>query len=1144
MSCLSTERMRAFLSGGLPLAEEDSAAEHLSGCERCERLAGELSEFSEAATIRSRAVTAALATAERHAAEIGDFCRQLGALRAYEAALEVENGCDGLAHSVGETDPNPVRSGVPGSDQAEAATTEADGMGAAAMPRRLGHYEIVRELGSGTFGVVFLAHDLQLQRPVALKIARTSVLSDRTLKSRFFREAEALARLEHPNIVPVFAAGEIGGECFVALAYCDGPTLHAWLDEHPGPQDPEFAVRLLLPLVDAADHLHSRGVLHRDIKPANILLKSAADAEQPSEPKLADFGLARVLEQPSNETLPGVVLGTACYMAPEQAAGHAERIGPATDVYALGTVLYELLAGDVPIAGTSTIDTLRRLLIDEPAEIRSIAPRVPEDLGAIVHKCLQKSPSQRYASAEELADDLRRFQAGQPTKARPLSPLQRVLRWSGRHKALVPLLTLAACVVGLSLGLFWYADRLSRSQEAWQQALMQLGRAEQAARLRAIVMAEEQYAHDLFAAGKATSKGDIPGAVSVLKRHVPQDGKADLRGLGWYCLWAINTNQPQAFVDAGTQIYQIQLSPDGQTLAAVGGDGSLQWYNARDLTLRGALPTGQVETNGLGLSSSGELAAVAGDDGTVRIFDLATRQEQLQIMAHPDKAYCAVFFDGDRKLATCGKDNDIRLWDAKSGEPLGRLTGHQRQVEAIALSPAGDRLVSAGSDQVAIIWDLATQQPVKSLKRHRDALMAVSFSPDGRWIATGALDNTVVLWNARSGRPADVIPQLDDVQTVGFSADGARLYAGDRGGTVHRYQVQGGKAGDRHIGLRPEPTSPRWQAHAGRVWHTIAGKDGQTFYTAGADQLIRRWDESAPPAAERIIPGEAAEEALALEFSADGRCLFALCRTGGVTVFDAATLEPRARLTCDHSDWRSLRVLGQRHEVAAGNGRGVVAIWNYDRSEPPRIIGSAEGDFPATDLTASANGSRLAVGSLHRDEIRIYNVDSGKLIAALPSRTHTAMAFSPDGRYLAFDWLNDIGLYDLQKGAPIERLSGHSATIRSIAFSADGKRLVSGSNDRTMRLWSIDGEPLATFTGPLADVTEVRISPDSRIVVGLDDRGRAHFAHVPTLLSMFELPLAAQRLRGLAISPDSRRLAVIRELNGGHEIVVLGAASE
>jgi WD40 repeat protein/serine/threonine protein kinase len=1130
--------MREFLSGEMTPAEEDAAAEHLAGCDQCEQLAGELSDCSEAATVRSLSASTVRGTTAQHASEIGDLCRQLGALRAYEAALEREDGGGDLATWIKGTD-----RGDSTSDQAQANADEA-ATGGAALPRRLGHYGIVRELGAGTFGVVYLAHDLQLQRPVALKIARASVLSDPALKTRFFREAEALARLEHSNIVPVFEAGEIGGVCFVVLAYCDGPTLQAWLDENPGPQDPELAVRMLLPLVDAAEHAHSRGILHRDIKPANILLHAAGESRKSSQPKLTDFGLAKVIEQPSGETLPGVVLGTACYMAPEQAAGHAERIGPATDVYALGTVLYEILAGHVPIAGTSTIDTLRRLLIDEPAEIRTIAPRVPEDLGAIVHKCLQKSPSQRYASAQDLADDLRRFLAGQPTKARPLNPFQRVMRWSARHKALVPLLVLAQCVVGLSLGLFWYADRLSRSQEAWQQALMQLGQAEQAARSRAAHMAEEQYARDLMAAGKATGKGDIPGAVTTLERQLPQKGKPDLRSLGWYCLWAINNNQPQAFVDAGTEVYQLQLSPDGETLAAVGKDGALHWYDAHDLRLRGALPTGQIETNGLGLSSTGELAAVAGDDGTVRIFDLATRREKLKIAAHSDIAFGALFFDDDRQLITCGKDNDIRLWDATSGEPRGVLTGHQRQVEAIALSPAGDRLVSAGSDKVAVIWDLATRKPVRTLKRHEGALMTVCYSPDGRWIATGALDNTVVLWNAQTGTPADVVLQLDDVQTLAFSADRERLYVGDRRGTIHRYQVQGGKPTDRRVNLRPEPTSPRWHAHLGRVWHTLAGKDGQTFYTAGADHLIRRWDESAPPATERTIAGDPADPPLMAEFSADGRQLFALTGKLGVTVFDVHTLERRARLTAEHSDWRSLRVLGRRHQVAAGNGRGVVAIWDYDRPGPPQLISQAESDFPATDLSASGSGGLLAVGSLHRDEMRIYDVDAAKRIAALPTSTHTAMAFSPDGRYLAFDWLNDIGLYDVKKKSPVQRLSGHTATIRSLAFSADGKLLVSGSGDRTIRVWSTDGALLATFTGPLADVTEVGISPDGRAIVGLDDRGQAHLIHVPTMIATFELPLAAERLRGLAIAPDSRRLAVIRELHGTHEIVILGAPPE
>ena len=422
LSCVSGDQMRAFLAGELGEYDESVVVEHLDDCPNCERLAAELSDDREARKLArvNRRVAVPTATTP----EVDDLCRRLHALGMLSMAVESAD-CD-AADADGAT----TEVSASGSTATDWPTWQilADDDKKSGQPRltRLGPYDVLRPLGAGSFGVVYLAEDRRLHRRVAIKVARASVLTDPTLRQRFFREAEALARLEHPHILSVYEADEIEGLCYLALAYCDGPTLDQWLEEQSGPLDPVFATQLMLPLVEAVEHAHSRGILHRDIKPANILLP-AADATEPLpfNPKLTDFGLAKVIEEKGGQTLAGMVLGTVHYMAPEQAAGHAERIGPATDVYSLGAVLYQLITGRLPIEGNSTIDTLRRLLIDEPPEAGQIVKNIPSDLSAIVRKCLQKSPSQRYATAAELGDDLNRFLTGRPTKARPLATIER-----------------------------------------------------------------------------------------------------------------------------------------------------------------------------------------------------------------------------------------------------------------------------------------------------------------------------------------------------------------------------------------------------------------------------------------------------------------------------------------------------------------------------------------------------------------------------------------------------------------------------------------------------------------------------------------------------------------------------------------------
>src|SRR5262245_27033815 len=498
-SCLSSEQMRAFLSGSLANEEEGAIARHLEGCAHCERLAGELSDDREARQLARFSRQRVVATNAEP--EVEDLRRRLHALGLLDMALASEHHAAGNGNGNGD-----------GNGSRMAAADEPK----ASEPRltQLGRYDIVKSLGAGSFGIVYLAEGRRLHRRVAIKVARASVLTDPALRGRFFREAEALARLEHPYILPVYEADEIEGLCFLVLAYCDGKSLDEWLGEQDRPLDPRLAARLVLPLAEAAEHAHSRGILHRDIKPGNVLLPTAdAPHGLPFSPKLTDFGLAKVLEDKTDQTLAGVVLGTADYMAPEQAAGHLERFGPATDVYSLGAVLYQLLSGRVPIEGNSTIDTLRRLLIDEPAELQCLVSGVPDDLAAIVCRCLQKSPSQRYATAGELGDDLDRFLAGRPTKARPLTLRERTSRWLLRHKAVASFVALATIALGLSLGLFSYANQLSRTEHQARQTEEELGEARERDASRALELAEKGYASDLFAAGVSTSKGDVSHAI-------------------------------------------------------------------------------------------------------------------------------------------------------------------------------------------------------------------------------------------------------------------------------------------------------------------------------------------------------------------------------------------------------------------------------------------------------------------------------------------------------------------------------------------------------------------------------------------------------------------------------------------------------
>lgn len=401
-SCLMDSELMALHLGDLPEHELGAIIEHLEGCEQCEQRASQLDNVTD------------------------PFLNSLRQRRVDKIAQQ-ENTGDGqnVETAQGRLDDTkkPDQSPQP---QNYDWPTHPD-------------YEVLRKLGQGGMGTVYKARQLRLNRNVAIKQVRSPVSL-----SRFRIEAEAVAQLQHPYIVQVFAVEEQAGRPFLALEYIDGPTL----EDVMANQQPSFenSAQIVQLIASAVHYAHKKGIIHRDLKPANILLQNAtaeSDAEvsdstqseflSSCHPKVTDFGVARLMAAESRQTLDGVVLGTPHYMAPEQAASETHRIGPQTDIYSLGVILYEMLTGQIPFEGADTLDILMKVRTREPKSPRRVRPEIPRDLEAICLKCLEKQPNRRYITAKDLAVDLERYLSRKPVLARPVRTTTRMWRWCRRN---------------------------------------------------------------------------------------------------------------------------------------------------------------------------------------------------------------------------------------------------------------------------------------------------------------------------------------------------------------------------------------------------------------------------------------------------------------------------------------------------------------------------------------------------------------------------------------------------------------------------------------------------------------------------------------------------------------------------------------
>jgi WD40 repeat protein/tRNA A-37 threonylcarbamoyl transferase component Bud32 len=960
-------------------------------------------------------------------------------------------------------------------------------------------YDLLALLGRGGMGIVYKARHQKLQRLVALKMIRAGSSAGPEQLQRFRTEAEAIARVQHPHIVQLFEIGAYDGLPFFALEYCSGGSLDKKLAGTPLP--PAEAAALVQRLAQAVDAAHAKNIIHRDLKPANVLLT------EDGTPKITDFGLAKKLDT-AGQTTTGEVIGTPSYMAPEQARGQGKTLGPACDIYALGAILYECLTGRPPFKAATPLDTLVQVVNDEPVAVTQLNGQVARDLETICHQCLQKEPGKRYASAAALVEDLGRFGRGEPIQARPVSTVERGVKWVRRNPMVATLAATVLWVLLAGAGVSTYfgmaasqeAEQATAARkeaeenaaEARQNAAQAKHNAEKAQQSAAEAKHNEENAQKSAAEAKHNEENAQKSAAEA-KRNEEEAKRAQQ-------LAQVQLRRAEGLVYASKLSLSQQAFQDGNTLLALSYLNQCQWdlrgwehrylwtrFNSKQ-TFRGH--TGIVSS--VAYSADGKRLASASWDRTVKVWDAGTGQVLLTLQVPYLGTIAAVTFSGDgKRLAGAGADKTVKVWDAGTGQQLLTLQGHTDRVSSVAFSGDGKRLASASWDKTVKVWDAGTGQVLLTLNGHADRVDSVAFSGDSKRLASAGKDGTVKVWDAATGQELLAKRHADWVHGVAFSAEGKRLASAGKDGTVKVWDTATGQelltlkghtgavegvafSGDskRLASAGKDGTVKVWDAATGQELQVLKGHtgpvnsvafspDGQRLASASQDQTVKVWD--AQKGQDVLALKGHTNYVMGVAFSVDGKRLASAGADQTVKVWDAVTGQ-ELRVLQGHADAvTSVAYSADGKCLASASADKTVKVWDAATGQELRVLQGHTG--PVASVAFGADGKRLASAGADQT-VKVWDAATGQQLLTLKGHTGAvgSLAYSADGKRLASASAGapssgkhgEVTVWDADTGQLVLSLQGHTAYVNSVAFSGDGKRLATASWDGTVKLWDVD----------------------------------------------------------------------------------------
>jgi len=827
--------------------------------------------------------------------------------------------------------------------------------------RYFGDYELLEEIGRGGMGVVYRARQVSLNRIVAVKMILAGQLANDDDVKRFQTEAEAAANLTHPGIVPIFEVGLHERQHYFSMGFIDGESLARKVAE--GPLPPREAAQIIEQVARAVAYAHEHGVIHRDLKPGNVLV------DRDGRPHIADFGLAKRIEDDSTLTKTGQIVGTPSYMSPEQASGNLDEIGPATDVYSLGAILYASLVGRPPFHSANVGDTLNQVQTQDPVSPRQLNADVPRDLETICLKCLQKDPRGRYVTAQQLLDEVGRYLAGVPIHARPVSWPQRALRWARRRPTvagmIVSSVVAALALVGIVVSLV-YQKELEKSQQETAKANEALTRTNQQvesanrkldearqAEVDAKIQLDQILCFRRVGLALSEWKNDNAARARTLLRDCPES----LRGWEWH--------YANAVCHPDTLVLEFQdRNPGVQALA----------FTDRE-------PRAVTSTR------------VQVDEHMVRIVDVRSGETIQTLKDQHDSHVCAAFNPSGTKVVTGTWGGALTIWDVESGEVIRSLKDDAESVQRVVFAEDRICVLTGGYYDSSVpglrgylgkttlkVIDAETEESLFEILA-RDGVI----SPNGTLVAIGS-----TIWDVESGREVRTISPLGSISTATFSPDD-KLLALAIGRPV-RMPMIGRPHG-------PFGTVEVWDVDTGqRVWtleestqvvqDMAFSPDGKRIAVGRKDGSVGLWDVDTGKRL-RVLLGHTRVTGCVV-FSPDAKRIMSLSR-GAVRVWDIEddwAVPDVSRIHTFSSDGARLCYVEARQPHAFSE-------FQIRDTATGQVMQTLNAGDPSLYTVFSADGKRIAAAT-EAGTLVIWDVEDGRKVLTLhgPSEDIAGAVFS------------------------------------------------------------------------------------------------------------------------------------------------------